>query len=103
MIKASALNHPKVTQCLRNCLFLLRWALGLLGVFGFRLIVVLTLDNSALLLYLCDIKTTDLQTGMLQNIRLDFLIGCLFLRRGQIQLVHLHFDLDMFLALKFGQ
>lgn len=25
------------------------------------------------------------------------------LRVGQIQLVHSHFDLDMFLALKFGQ
>ena len=103
MIKASALNHPKVTQCLRNCLFLLRWALWLPGILGFRFIVVLTLNDAVFLLHLCDIEVADLQSGMLQNIRLDFLIGCLFLRSGQIQLVHLHFDLDMFLALKFGQ
>ena len=49
MIKTSASNHPKVTQCLRNRLFLLLWALGLLGVFGFQLIVVLALKNAAFL------------------------------------------------------
>lgn len=49
MIKASALNHSKVTQCLRNRLFLLRWALRLPGILRLRLIVVLTLKNAAFL------------------------------------------------------
>ena len=53
------LNHPEVLQRLCDRFFLLRWALGLLGVFGFRLIVVFTLDDTALLLYLCDIQITD--------------------------------------------
>lgn len=90
-------------QCLRNGSFLFQWALGLLGVFGFRFIVVLTLNNAVFLLYLCDIEVADFQSGMLENVFPDFLVGCLTLRRSQIQLVHLHFDLDMFLALKFGQ
>ena len=90
-------------QCFRNGFFLIRRALRLFSILGLGLVVIHPLNNAVFLLYLCDIKTTDLQTGMLQNIRLDFLIGCLFLRSGQIQLVHLHFDLDMFLALKFGQ
>lgn len=49
MIKTSASNHPKVTQCLRNRLFLLRWALRLFSVFGFWLIVVLALNDAVLL------------------------------------------------------
>ena len=32
-----------------------------------------------------------------------FTVGCFTLSRSQIHLVHLYFDLDMFLALKFGQ
>lgn len=84
MIKTSASNHSKVTQCLRNCLFLLRWALGLLGVFGFRFIVVLTLNDAVFLLHLCDIEVADFQSGMFENIFSDFLIGCIFLRSGQI-------------------
>ena len=52
------LNHPKVTQCLRDRFFLLRWALGLPGILGFRFIVVLALNNAVFLLYLSDIKTT---------------------------------------------
>ena len=90
-------------QGLPDCLFLLRRALGLLGILRLRLVIVLALNDAVLLLHLCDIERADLQAIMFQNIRLDFLIGCLFLRSSQIQLVHLHFDLDMFLTLKFGQ
>ena len=50
------LNHPKVTQCLRDRFFLLRWALGLPGILGFRFIVVLALNNAVFLLYLSDIE-----------------------------------------------
>ena len=90
-------------QCFHNRIFLIRWALGLLGVFGFRFIVFLTLNNAVFLLYLCDIEVADFQSGMLENVFPDFLVGCLTLRRSQIQLVHLHFDPDMFFALEFGQ
>ena len=48
------LNHFKMLQCLRDRFFLLRRALGLLGVFGFRLIVVFTLNDAVFLLHLCD-------------------------------------------------
>ena len=47
-------------QCLRDRFFLLRRALGLLGVFGFRLIVVFTLNDAVFLLHLCDIEVADL-------------------------------------------
>lgn len=90
-------------QCLRNGSFLLRWALRLPGILGFRFIIVLALNNAVFLLYLCDIEVADFQSGMLENVFPDFLVGCLTLRRSQIQLVHLHFDLDMFFALEFGQ
>ena len=97
------LNHPEVLQCLRDCLFLLWWALRLLGVFRFRLIVVFTLNDAVFLLHLCDIEMADLQSGMLENVFPDFLVGGFALSRSQIQLIHLHFDLDMFLTLEFGQ
>lgn len=90
-------------QCLRNGSFLFQWALWLPGIVRLGLVVILPLNNAVFLLYLCDIEVADFQSGMLENVFPDFLVGCLTLRRSQIQLVHLHFDLDMFLALKFGQ
>ena len=70
------LNHSQMLQCFRNGSFLIRRALWLFSVLRLRLIVVLTLDDTALLLYLRDIKTTDLQTAVFQNIILDLPIGC---------------------------
>ena len=90
-------------QCLCNRFFLLRRALRLLGVFGFRFIVVLTLNDAVFLLHLCDIEVADFQSGMFQDIFPDFLVGCFTLSRSQIHLVHLYFDLDMFFTFKFGQ
>ena len=81
------LNHPEVLQRLFNCLFLLRRALRLLDIFGLWLIVVLTLNDTAFLLYLCDIQAADLQAAMLQHIILNLLIGSFFLCISQIQLV----------------
>ena len=71
-------------KCLRNGSFLIWWTLWLPDILGFRFIVVLTLNDAVFLLHLCDIEVADFQSGMFQNIRLDFLIGCLFLRSGQI-------------------
>lgn len=96
-------NHPEVLQCLHNCLFLLRWTLWLLGIFRFRLIVILTLDDTAFLLHLSNIQAADLQTGIFQHIILNLLIGSFLLRIGQIHLVHLHFDFNMLSRFQFGQ
>ena len=49
MIKASALNHSKVTQCLRDRFFLLRWALRLFYILRLGLVVILALKNAAFL------------------------------------------------------
>ena len=50
-------------------------------------ITILSLDNSALLLYLSNIQVPDLQTGMVQNIHLELLIGCTFLEAGHIHIL----------------
>ena len=97
------LNHPEVLQRLFNCLFLLRRALRLLDIFGLWLIVVLTLNDTAFLLYLCDIQAADLQAAMLQHIILNLLIGSFFLYISQIQLVQIQLHLDMLLGIEFGQ
>ena len=88
------LNHFKMLQCFRNGSFLIRRALRLLGVFGFRLIVVFTLNDAVFLLHLSDIEVADLQAGMLQNIRFDLLIS----RQSSFILhhfFHIHINVDM--------
>ncbi len=90
-------------QGLPDCLFLLRRALGLLGILRLRLVIVLALNNTALLFYLCDIQATDFQAAMLQHIILDFLVGGFLLRIGEIKFVHVDIYLDMLLRIKFGQ
>ena len=67
------------------------------------LIIILTLDNPALLLHLSNIQVADFHTAMFQHIRLNFLIGSLTLRSSQIQLVHLHFNFNMLLRIEFGK
>ena len=55
-----SLDHTKVLQCLRNRLSLIRRALRLTGVLRrLCLIIILTLDNAAILLYLSDIEGDD--------------------------------------------
>lgn len=70
-------NYSKMFQCLRNGSFLVWWALWLPDILGFRFIVVLALNNAMFLLYLSDIKTTDFQAVLFQNIILDLPIGSL--------------------------
>lgn len=65
--------------------------------------MVLVLSNAVFLLHLCDIEVANFQSGTLQDIFLGPLVGRFAFSRSQTHLVHLHFDLDMFLALKFGQ
>ena len=69
--------------------FFLWRTLRLSGIFRFWQVIICPLNNSTFLLYLCDIQVTDFQSALLQNIILDFLIGCLTLRRRQIKFTHL--------------
>lgn len=59
------LNHPKELQCLCNCRFLFRWAFRLSEIFGFRFVVVFSLNDAMFLLDLGDIKGGNLQAGLL--------------------------------------
>ena len=88
------LNHSKMLQCLRNGSFLFWRALWLLGILGLGLVVILPLNDTTLLLYLCDIKTTNLQSTVFQNIILDLLIGCQssFILHN---FFHTHINVDM--------
>lgn len=55
--------------------FLLRWALGLLRIFGLRLMVVLSYLQTAFLLDLRDIQGRNFQPSLFQHTGLDFRIG----------------------------
>ena len=88
---------------IEDCFFFIWRALRLFSVLRLRLIVVLTLNDTALLFYLCDIQAADFQAAVLQHIIFDFLVGGFLFRIGQIQLVHIQVNLDMLLRIKFGQ
>ena len=96
------LNHAEVLECLLDCFFFIQRALRLFSVLRLWLIVIITLDDPALLLYLCDVQAADFQTAVLQHIILDLLVGGFLLRIGQIQLVHIQVYLDVLLCIKFG-
>lgn len=78
------LNLSQMRQRRSDCHLFRRWTLWLLGILGLRLVVILTFNDTALLLYLCDMQATDFQALMLQYIILDFLVGSFLLRCGQI-------------------
>ena len=63
-----------MSQRLQDRLLFLRRALGLLGIFRFRLVVILPINDAALLLYLSDVQAADLQAGMFQHICPDLVI-----------------------------
>ena len=67
------------------------------SVLRLRFIVILTLDDTALLFYLCDIQAADFQAAILQHIILNLLIGGFLLRIGQIKFDHIQVNLDMLL------
>jgi len=81
-------------QCLRNGSFLFQWALWLPGIVRLGLVVILPLNNAVFLLYLRDIKTTNLQSAVFQNILLDLPIGChsSFILH---HFFHIHINIDM--------
>ena len=63
------LYHLKMLQCFPDSLFLLRWALELLGVLSLRLVVVLPLFDATLALDLCNIGVAHVQTGVKPSAR----------------------------------
>ena len=83
-------------------LFLLR-TLGLLGVFIFRFMVILSLDDAVLLLHLCDIEIGDLQLMMRQHIIPNLIVGRLAFCRSHIQFLHVDVHFDVTLDMEFGQ
>ena len=90
-------------QCIPDGLFLFGWALGLLGILRLGLVVALPLNDPAFLLDLGDVEGSDVQAGLLLDIVLDLLVGGFALRSSQIQLIHLDFNIDVVLGMKFGQ
>ena len=96
-------NHLKMPQSLHNrILFFLR-TLGLLRIFIFRFMVILSLDDAVLLLHLCDIKIGHLELMMLQHMLPNLVVSRLAFRSGHIQLVHADVHFDMPLDIEFGQ
>ena len=90
-------------QCIPDGLFLFGRALGLLGILRLGLVVALPLNDPTFLLDLGDVERSDVQAGMLLDVVLDLLVGGFALRSSQIQLIHLDFNIDVVLGMKFGQ
>ena len=90
-------------QCFHNrILFFLR-TLRLLRIFGFRFMVIFTLDNAVLLLRLCDIEIGNLQLMMLPHMISNLVVSRLALRSSHIQFIHADIHFDVPLDIEFGQ
>ena len=87
-----------------NRLNLLFRASRLLAICRLRLVIVLPLDDPMYLLNLSNIQIRHMKSILLLHPILDLLVCSLGFRTGQIQLVHIHLNLDVMLCLmKFGQ
>ena len=92
-----------MSQRLHNrILFFLR-TLGLLRIFVFCFMVILSLDDAILLLHLCDIEIGDLQLMMLPYIIPNLVVSRLAFRSSHIQFIHADVHFDMPLDMEFGQ
>lgn len=76
-----------------NRSFLVRRTLGLLCVLALGLVIALPLYDPVLLLDLRNVQGRNLETAVLENIRLDLLVGCAPLKLGDIQPLKREFDL----------
>ena len=94
-IKGICSNHPKILQCILNCLFLLRRTLWLPGIVGLWFVVVLSFDYPILTLHLCDIKMADIYAMIFQHI-----LFYLFIRRLTTlvlqHFIHVYINIDMY-------
>lgn len=68
-------NHLKMLQCFHNCILFLLRTLGLLRIFGFSLVMVLSYLQTAFLLNLRDIQGRYLQPSLFQHAGFDFRIS----------------------------
>ena len=90
-------------QCFHNCILFLLRTLRLLGVFIFRFMVILTLDDAVLLLHLRDIEIGNLQLMMLSYMLPNLIVSCLAFCGSRIQFIHADVHFDMQLDIEFGQ
>ena len=98
-----SLDHLKMLQCFHNrILFFLR-TLRLLGVFTFRFVVILSLDDAVLLLHLRDIEIGYLQLMVFPHIIPNLVVSRLALCGSHIQLIHADVHLDVPVDIEFGQ
>ena len=90
-------------QCFHNrILFFLR-TLGLLCIFIFRFIVILSLDDAVLLLHLRNIEVGHLQLVVFPHIIPNLFVSGLALCGSHIQLIHADVHLDVPVDIEFGQ
>ena len=83
-------------------LFFLR-TLGLLRIFVFCFMVILSLNNAVFLLHLCDIEIGDLELMMLPYIIQNLVVSRLAFRSSHIQFIHADVHFDVPLDMEFGQ
>lgn len=86
-------NQAVEFERLYNRSFLVRRTLGLLCILAPGLVVALPLDDPVFLLDLCDVQGRNLETAVLEDKRLDLLVGRAPLKLGDIQPLKREFDL----------
>ena len=92
-MKYSRGNQAVEFERLDNRSFLVRRTLGLLCVLALGLVIALPLYDAVFLLDLCDVQGRNLETAVLENIRLDLLVGRAPLKLGDIQTLKGELDL----------
>ena len=96
-------DYLKMPQRFFNRSLLLQRAFRHPIVLRLRLVIALAFYDSMLRFHLGNVQAGDLQAGMFEDIRLDFLIRCLGLCSGHIQLRHIQINVDMWGRPVFGQ
>ena len=91
-------DHAIEPQRLRNRPLLVRRALRLLRIVGFRLVVAFALNDPMLSFHLRDVQRRDVQTGLFLDARLNLAAGCLTLGFGDGELVRV----DVYLEISSG-
>ena len=86
-------NQAVEFERFHNGSFLVRRTMGLLCILAPGLVIALPLDDAVFLLDLCDVQGRYLETAVLENIRLDLLVGRATLKLGDIQPLKREFDL----------
>ena len=83
-------------------LFFLR-TLGLLRIFVFCFMVILSLNNAVFLLHLCDIEIGYLQLMVFPHIIPNLIVSRLAFCSSHIKLIHADVHFDVPLDMEFGQ